>query len=210
MPRDMARSLGWDDPAVPTKWCHPKLVGPCKISSSYCLPATRRSCCLNLNPIWMWATNGAGARLCLAFYGQTEPESSLLKASFPTIEAHAIRWRQQHYSIGKVLDQSSHTCWSKVPMGCLQMVCQSRALSMHMVPFGDMASTSSGDGCACNTRFPHFAFCGVCEVAPGSGGIRSHRGATNVSGHLMLAASCECHCRASTASERSGTWMINS
>lgn len=39
----------------------------------------------------MWAANGAGARLYLAFYGQTEPENSLVKASFPTIEAHAIR-----------------------------------------------------------------------------------------------------------------------
>lgn len=91
MPQDMAGSLGSDDPAVPTEWYHPELVGPCKISSSYCLPTARKSCCLKLNPIWMWTTNGAGARLYLAFYGQTEPESSLLKASLPTTEAHAIR-----------------------------------------------------------------------------------------------------------------------
>lgn len=91
MPQDMAGSLGSDDPTVPTKWDHSELVAPHKILNSYCLPTTRKSCCLNLNPIWLWTTNGAGARLCLAFYGQTEAENSLLKASFPTIEAHAIR-----------------------------------------------------------------------------------------------------------------------
>lgn len=153
MPRDMARSLGSDDPAVPTKWHHPELVGPCKIPSSYCLPTTRRSCCLSLNPISMWATSGAGARQYLAFYGQTEPENSLLKASFPTIEAHAIRWQQQHYSIGKTLDQSTPTCWSKVLMGCVQTVCQSRAQSMYMAHFGDTASTSEGDPAFVHTIF---------------------------------------------------------
>ncbi|CAM9351718.1 unnamed protein product, partial [Bubo scandiacus] len=68
-------------------------------------------------------------------------------------------------------------------MGCLQTVHQNRALSMYLVPFRHQLRSR----CIRNALFSCFVFCRGYEVAPDTGGIRSHGGATNMSGHLTLA-----------------------